>query len=218
MRSNERPKVSPARIPRRRPRSTRAQKTPRPAPEPGAPAGARRISGRMAQRTSTCRAIARSSAAPSAATSALPTSATSPLPPLRHRPPRVRPVRIVRSRQPIRVHADHPGPNFAEEHQEQLHTVLAAHDGRARDHDASHRRRAARRSTICSSFSPGALNNAPALGTGPEIVATHLAAITRPVTDALLHPDHRSAGHGPDRQAGAGRGGQPQRPASRSRK
>ena len=121
-------------------------------------------------------------------------SARQPLPALRHRPARLRAVRVVRSGQPLRVHAADPGARLAEERAEHLHAVRAAHDRRARNDDAAHRRRAegVRRSVQVL----GPWHHGAALRTGPADRPQPPGGHHAPGHAALLHPDDRRSRNG----------------------
>ena len=124
---------------RDRPATPRPQ---RPAPEPGAPAGARRISQdgprninmpgyREVVRCAQCGTVV-------SADVGLESRCTA----VRHRPARLRAVHVVRSGQPIRVHAVDPGTDLAKEREELVHAVHGPDDRRAGNDGATPRRRA----------------------------------------------------------------------------
>ena len=123
------------------------------------------------------------------------------LPALRHGPPRVLAVRLVRSGQPVRVHGSGADRRVSPKNTRNTCTLFcAADDGRARNDDAAQPTTRGRRSTTCSSSRRnGTCSQWHCSEQDRQTVRSHLADITSPVTAALLHPDHRRPRHRPHR-------------------
>ena len=137
---------------------------------------------------------------------------------VRDRAPLVRAMRVVRPRQPIRVHAADPGAGLSQERPQRVHVFLAANDRRARNDDAAQQRcaKSVRRSVQ--------VLNATSSRDSDTWVSLRTRSTRRPRASredpaarhaAAVHANDWRARDRVDRAPGAGRARQPQRSHSR---